>query len=100
MHLENISRGGYLAAREWIVGNFATARKTNVAKDIAMGTVDTEILISISTVSGFAMRKEQIIYMAVLPSYMIGGNILPSMIISIGSLISRGVGGFVADGIS
>ena len=65
-----------------------------------MGTVDTEILISISTVSGFAMTKEQRIYMAVLPSYTIGGNILPSMIISRGSLISRGVGGDVADGIS
>ena len=68
-----------------------------------MGTVDTEILISIGTVSGFAMGKlrvEKRFYMAVLPSYMIGGNILPSMIISRGSLISRGVGGDVADGIS
>lgn len=46
MQLEDIGRGWDLTAREWVVRDFATARETNVAKDVAVGTVDTEVLIS------------------------------------------------------
>lgn len=46
MHLEDIGRGRDLATREWIVRDFATARETDVAKDVTVGTVDTEVLVS------------------------------------------------------
>lgn len=89
-----------MAAREWIIGNFATARETKVAKDVAVGTVDTEVLRAMNPVSVFTMRQEWCPYKVALPSYMTGGNTLPLIIMSRGSLISSGVGGAVADGSS
>ena len=51
VQLEDIGWGWKLAAREGVVGDFATTRETSVAKDVAFGAVDANVLVSISTVS-------------------------------------------------
>ena len=89
-----------MTAREWIIRDFATARETKVAKDVAVGTVDSEVLRATNSVSVFTMRQEWCPYNVALPSYMTGGNTLPLIMMSRGSFISSGVGGAVADGSS
>ncbi len=100
VQFEDIGGGRNLAPREWVKGDFATSGETNVAKYIAFCTFNAEVLVSENTVSVFTIRPKRCSHMATLPSYITGGYILPSMIMSIGSLISTGVGGSVADGIS
>ena len=51
VQLEDIGWGRELAAREGVVRDFTTARETGVAKDVAFGAVDADVLVSISTVS-------------------------------------------------
>ena len=48
MQFEDIGRGRDLAAREWVVWDLATARETEVAKDVAFGTFEAEVLVSSS----------------------------------------------------
>ena len=48
---EDIGWGRELAAWEGIVRDFTTARETRVAKDVAFGAVDADVLVSMSTVS-------------------------------------------------
>ena len=98
MHFKDVGGGRDLAAREWVIRDLATARETEVAKDVAVGTVDTEILRSIKYRKCLIMRQEGDPHAVILPSCMTGGNILPLMIMSRGSLISSGVGGEVAEG--
>ena len=58
VQLEDIGWGWKLAAREGVVGDFATARETSVAKDVAFGAVDANVLVSISTVSVLARKPK------------------------------------------
>lgn len=44
MQLEDIGRSWELAARERIVRDLATAGETDVSKDVAVGTADTQVL--------------------------------------------------------
>ena len=46
VQLEDIGRGGELAARKRVVRDLATARETDVSKDIAVGTANTQVLMS------------------------------------------------------
>lgn len=46
VQLEDIGRGRDLTTRKWVVRDFATARETEVAKDVAIGATDTDVLIS------------------------------------------------------
>ena len=98
VQLEDIGWGWELTAREGVVRDFTTARETSVAKDVAFGAVDADVLVSISTVSILAWRPKRLPYIGTLPSYITGGYILPSTIMSRASLISTGAGDAVADG--
>ena len=98
VQLEDIGWGWELAAREGVVGDFTTARETSVAKDVAFGAVDADVLVSISRVSVPTRKPKWLPYTGTLASYITGGYILPSTIMSRASLISTGVGDAVADG--
>ena len=56
VQFKNIGGSRDFAARERIVGDFATARETDVAKDVAFCAVDADVLVSTNTVSVFTMR--------------------------------------------
>lgn len=58
MHFKDIGGGRDLAAGEWVVRDFATARETDVAKDVAVDTVNTEAFRSTYSVSVSTMRQE------------------------------------------
>ena len=98
VQLQDIGWGRELAAREGVVRDFSTARETSVAKDVAFGAVDADVLVSIGSVSVLARRPKWLPYIGTLPSYMTGGYILPSTTMSRASLISTGAGDAVADG--
>lgn len=47
MQFEDIGWGRDLAAREWVVWDLATSGETDVAKDVAFGAFEAEVLVSI-----------------------------------------------------
>ena len=51
VQLEDIGWGWELAAREGVVGDITTARETSIAKDVAFGAIDADVLVSISRIS-------------------------------------------------